>query len=369
VLAYAILFAVFERAAWWQAIARSARETLRHPFSSLATVALSLAGVLAFMMIANPYQVAHWMAQVRPEIVLGFVAGRWLLWHVASAVLVVAVAHLWCFHHVPASALRSAAPGATAPRLQAQAACVAALLLLVGCSADYTAERLYWNAQRVRDAAAQDPGQIKFDAVQSAFESVIARGGGTVWAARAQLAIGQLWQAQGQHALAREAYQLVVYNYSQYAGMSLEARAAIAASFAAEGRWAEASTAYGELATYHPWSVPGLEAPLAVAAETARRDPAQAEAAYERAAKRYEQMASQAPTLALRAQAQGYLAVVQHRRGRPDESMRVLEELMTKNASPVNRPLLLLTLSAMARAQGPEAARAAAAYERMVRSP
>lgn len=105
-VAYAILLAVVDGAVWWSALARSARETLRYPLSSLATVTAALAGVIACSLIAAPYQVARWMAQTQPELALLFVVGRWLLWHGASALLVVAIAHLWCFHHLPTSALR-----------------------------------------------------------------------------------------------------------------------------------------------------------------------------------------------------------------------------------------------------------------------
>lgn len=119
-LVYAIPAAVFNGSPWWRALLQSARETGRHPISTMIVVAIPSAAVLLFAVTCSPGRLAQWMRQGAPEIAVALVIARLFVWIVTDAFLTVASAHLWWVHRAgqpafgglsAAAALRLLNPG------------------------------------------------------------------------------------------------------------------------------------------------------------------------------------------------------------------------------------------------------------------
>jgi len=224
--------------------------------------------------------------------------------------------------------------------------------LTTGCSANYSGERLFWKAEQLdapilKDVRNATPEQYA-KAIQ-AFQLIVQKTPGTIWAPRAHLAIGSLYAVRKQYAKAREAYGLVVQNYNQQRDLSLKARLAIAKTYELEENWADAIKIYGDITDFYTWSVPGIEAPLYVARlHDQHQEPEAATAAYEHAAKLYNKLLLNAPTPALALQVKGYLVMADQRLGRWDEAAKTLEEMLEASAGGgTNRPIALITLGAL----------------------
>ncbi len=219
---------------------------------------------------------------------------------------------------------------------------------LSGCSKNYSAERLYWKAQQIGAPVIKNPRTAtpeQFALAVNAFQHVVERTPGTMWAARAQAVIGSFYADQQHYDKAREAFGLVIQNYNRYSDLALGARIGIAKSYEREDRWEEAAKAYAEISAYHPWSTVGLDAPLYIATVYAKRQqPEQAKKAYERAARAYTKLIPNAPSPEMALQVKGYLALAYHQLGRWDQAVAILEEVKASTSPGVNRPYVLLAL-------------------------
>lgn len=244
-----------------------------------------------------------------------------------------------------------------------------AVVLASGCSADYRAERLYWQAEQaaapvLKNPAAATPGQ--FGAAQAAFAQVIARTPGTFWAARAQGRIATFYALQQRYDQARQAYEVLVRNYVHHAQLCLWARQAIARTYETQERWPEAVAAYEDLMRAHPWSQAALETPLYIARGYEQREQAQkAHEAYDAAVGRYVQWIAKAPVPEMVVAIKHYLAIAYQRLQRWDDAVSVLQEL-AEISEDANRPLTLVTLGAVYQEKLRNPAKAQAAYVRLI---
>ncbi len=360
-LVYVIPAAVFEGLRWWQALLRGMQEFLRYPISTFAIVAPVSLIMVTFSFFTSSGRVARWMGITTPEIVFSFMAARLVVWLVTDAVLTVAVAHLWWLHHAArlARADQRAAAAATTTSTTINAVRLSGLLMLClmvlatssGCSASYNGERLFWKAEQLSGSILKDPAHAtadQFAKAAAAFNHVVTGMPGTSWAGRAQLALGTLTLLQKRYAAARDQYNLVIQNYSRFPEVSLSARLAIAKSYEVEQRWKDAVQSYHDVAEYHPWSVPGLQAPLYIAAMyEKRKETADAAKAYEHAVYVYSKLILNAPTPEYANQIKGLLVLAYQRLNRWDEAVATLEELRAVKQGGVNRPFILLTLGSI----------------------
>jgi tetratricopeptide (TPR) repeat protein len=243
------------------------------------------------------------------------------------------------------------------------------MALLCGCSASYNGERLLWKAQRLSDSIAKDSSQATPEQVAEAvkaFTHVIDQAPGTIWAARAQLAIGSLHALQQAFDQARQAFALVVQNYHTYKDLALKARVATANTYEAEHNWEETVQAYYLIADYHPWSQVGLEAPIALGVMAEKQGKSdEATQRYERAVKIYTKRIPDAPTSEAAAAAKGYLAQAYQRLGQWDQAIATLEELLEAPHG-VNRPLTLLMLGSIYQTRLHHPGQAGAFYTQLI---
>lgn len=255
------------------------------------------------------------------------------------------------------------------PRRLRRAALGLLLLAGAGCSSSYTGEWLFWRAQQANAPILKQPNQAtpqQYARAIAAFEHVVRRVPGTVWAARAQMAIASLCAMQQQYKAARTAYELVLRNHGQEKELCLAALAAIAKTYEVENDWDGAVKAYRELSDLFPLSRMGMEAPLYVALVYERRQqPEEARQAYERAARVYSKLAVQAPSERLEIQLKGYLALSYQRLQKWAEAIRILEGLLDVPEG-VNRPLVLLTLGTLYELKLSDRERAQTAYEQLL---
>ena len=239
---------------------------------------------------------------------------------------------------------------------------------LTGCSVDYAGERLFWKAQQlyvplVKNAQTATPDQ--YANTFRAFEAVVKKTPGTIWAPRAHLAIGTLYVLQKQYSQARQAYALVLQNYNQYKELCLNARVGIAKTYEVEQHWPEAANAYREIAEYHPWSPVGLQAPLSIArlAEQGKVTEPAAQA-YQRAAQTYIKLLVDAPNPELATQVKSALVLAYQRLGEWEQAVELLQELADIQTG-TNRPLVLMTLGAIYQAKLRNTGKAQAAYTKL----
>jgi tetratricopeptide (TPR) repeat protein len=249
---------------------------------------------------------------------------------------------------------------------------VAAILLsaacAAGCSAEYRAERRYWQAEQVAAPILKNPQAARPEqmaAAAAAYARVIQRVPGTLWAARAQGRIATLHVLQQDYDQARLAYQQLVRLYGRYPQLCLWAQQALARTYEAQDRWPEAVAAYEDLVEAHPWSQAALGMPLYVARGQEQRQPEQAERAYQLAVNRYLQWAARAPTAEVKVAIKHYLANAYQRLKQWPEAIGVLQELANQPNDP-NRPLTLVTLGAIYQEKLQEPALAKAAYVQLI---
>lgn len=247
---------------------------------------------------------------------------------------------------------------------------VAALITASGCSASYSGERLFWQAQRqaapILNARSSTPTPEQVAEAIAACELVITRVPQTVWAPRAYLLIASLHLRQRQYDKAREAYALVVQNYHKHQDLCLQARMHRAKSYEAQGLWDEAADAYYELADYYPWTAIGLQTPLYVAENYRRlRQAEEATEAYQRAVGRYTKLLPASPTKELTAKTKMLLAAALQRLDKWPEAARLMEELV---AAPdgIDQAAVLMALGVAYQTELDDAANARHAYERLL---
>ena len=243
-------------------------------------------------------------------------------------------------------------------------------LALSGCSANYNGERLLWKAQRLSAVVVKSfpngtPEQ--YGRAIKAFQRVVDSVPGTVWAARAQVAIGSLYAMQKQFEQARGALRLVLQEYNRHQELCLQARYMIARSYELEERWEEAIAAYQELAEYHPWTKLGMEAPL-YAGHLLKKHGAADDAtkAFERAVRKYRDQVTDAPAPAASIQAKGMLALAYQQLEKWDEALAILEEL-NNLPSGTNRAMILFSLGSIHHAKFNNLSRASEYYAQLAK--
>lgn len=248
-------------------------------------------------------------------------------------------------------------------------ACFCAALLMVGCSDNYRGERLFWQAQKasapfVKDIKHATPEQLSKATV--AFTRVVQGAPGTTWAGRAQLTLGSLSAAQQQYDDAKRAYELVLQNYNQFQDLTLVAHVSLAKLYEVQQQWDAAVRGYQDIADYHPWSVPGLEAPLYIAALYRKlKEPERATAEFERAVRAYSKLILNAPNPDAANGAKGYLVLAYEQLGRWDDAVTTLQELSNVKTG-INRPLVLLMLGSIYRTKVNDVAKAQHTFNQIV---
>jgi tetratricopeptide (TPR) repeat protein len=255
-------------------------------------------------------------------------------------------------------------------RLRRWAALALIPVSVTACSQNYTAERMFWKAQQTHADVLKDPAKASDDKLAAAvhdFQQIVEKVPGTMWAGRAQLAVGTLQLSHKQFDAARDSFGRVLQNYNRHGDLALRARVAIAKSHEAEDHWKNAVEIYKEISEYHPWSQIGLEAPLYIAANyEKRKNSAEATTAYERAVRIYSRMIPDAPSPSLSMQVKGYLTLAYQRLNKWDDAIKLLEELAQAEGSGVNRPLVLLTLGSIYQAKLGNPEKADEVYQRLM---
>jgi tetratricopeptide (TPR) repeat protein len=223
-----------------------------------------------------------------------------------------------------------------------------AALASAGCGKKLPPGQALWEETNARyGALVEHPEQAGAEDVEAAieaFERVERAGRGRRAGAQALEAIGRIHLGRGNHDLARTAFQRITWDYANIRDVGAMALIYLGRSYAAQGRWDEATKTYHEIETRYPWTDIWLEVPLYVIWLQERRNDRDAlQAAYRAAVSRYHQRVAEAPDAAWGAKARGYLALVYRKMGRPDDEARVLKELAVIEHQ-ASRPDVLLAL-------------------------
>jgi len=242
------------------------------------------------------------------------------------------------------------------------------LAILVGCGPELTGKRLFMEAKE-QLASIQDPAKASKELIAKpiqGFERVVQRAPGTVWAARAEVTLGSLYASRGEYDRAQEAFTRLTKGCGTYLDLCGTARLGLAKIYEAQNRWDQAIAMYEELAKQHPWAGPGLAAPLYVAGlYHDHGDEQAAKAAYERAAQFYVERVPQAPTAALKAQAQEYLISIYQRLHQWDKAIAALQELL-QEPDGVDKPRVLMEIAAIYERDLKDASKAQDVYSEIV---
>ena len=210
----------------------------------------------------------------------------------------------------------------------------AAALFSSGCSAEYSAERLYWHAEQKTLAVSMDPVHATPDQVEEAvkvLEKVVQKSAGNLSAAKAQFAIGSLYAIRKQYPQAREAYERVIRNHGQFPGILFATRVALANLYRAERNHDGLVAVYRQFIQFHPWTPIGLEAPLLLAQDVEQqatdKNSSEVQKAYQSTLEYYFGLIGKAPSEGLTLRVKGYLARVYQRLGKSQDATKLLAEL------------------------------------------
>jgi len=175
---------------------------------------------------------------------------------------------------------------------------IAAVLLVSGCSQEYTAEKAFWKARtELKKVKKSDIATGKVEVLDPSirdFQKIADRFPGTSKAAESLFVVVNLKIMEKKYDEAHQTLTKIIQNYSGIGTNAPEARDGIARLYEVQGDWAKAEQAYWELAEYHPLSEKGLQAPINVLVHYQKvKDAAKAQIAYDKAVDFYERTLKQ----------------------------------------------------------------------------
>jgi outer membrane protein assembly factor BamD (BamD/ComL family) len=181
---------------------------------------------------------------------------------------------------------------------------VPALILLLftaaGCSPDqYSVEREYWRARRLKDAIITNLGnvsQAQFEKAVRQLDNFIGMYPGNKLTTEAELDIAALQVAMKNHEKARQQLSMMLEKYADSQGICADVRFLIGNSYQIEGNWDAALAEYKRITLDYPTTIRGLEMPLYIAQyHKQRKQEDESKTAYREAIRHYTQLNSQYP--------------------------------------------------------------------------
>ncbi|MGQ0644268.1 MAG: tetratricopeptide repeat protein, partial [Elusimicrobiota bacterium] len=261
VLVFAVPAIILQNAGFLRGLRASVATAWRNPLSTAAVVLPPALLYLAAVLFR--FGLPALMTRTAPEAAL-WVLGSGILVSLAVNVFVATGASL--FYAGLLARPRAAAPAparpAYAPGLAAAAKTLPLVILLAGCGAEYSAEKMAWKAGREKQrlsAAPLAPAGVYVKA-RNAYEDIIRRHPDSPQAAEAFLSIGELYALQKDEAKAEQILREAAARYEKnHREVGARAVTALARMKESAGRWDEAQALYAEAMGYEG-TVAGVQA-------------------------------------------------------------------------------------------------------------
>lgn len=206
--------------------------------------------------------------------------------------------------------------------------------LLSGCSQDYLAERLAYQANKLYTQIAQSstkPDSSRFKEAVAAQKRILRQYPNWSGCAQAQMAIGHLYFLEGKYPQARIELAKVSQNYPHLPDLCLQAKFYYGLSYEYQGDWAQALKIYQHLEEVYPYSYVALQIPIHIAQYyEAHQQITEAGKYYEQAIDKYKGIIRQRMHPQLVVAAEDLLTSVYENQKKPYQLIEILEGVIKR---------------------------------------
>lgn len=233
------------------------------------------------------------------------------------------------------------------------ARCLPAILIftvLSGCGSQYSAERLYWQANQTSKSIANGRSLDKLndkdhERIISSYRRLVERFPLESISAQSQFIIAQIYALRKQYSKAEEELIKVIQNFSNNAELASQAQFMIGAVYERQGKQKKAVLEYEKISDLYPLSRIGLRIPVYIA-EYYQRDKNELEAAkaYDKAIKYYKGLISEYSGTSFAVLLKDYLALAYVSQGSWDKAVDVWQRIVEENPQDQVGESLLFTL-------------------------
>ncbi|MDO8749218.1 MAG: tetratricopeptide repeat protein [Candidatus Omnitrophota bacterium] len=224
------------------------------------------------------------------------------------------------------------------------------ILLLGGCGSQYSAEKLYWQAnQASKEIAKGRPldklnGQ-EYEKIISGYRRLVGRFPLESVSAQSQFIITQIYILRKQYPQAEEELVKVIQNFSNNPELASQAQFMIGNLYERQGKQKKAILEYEKISNLYPLSRIGLKVPVYIA-EYYQRDKNEVEAvkAYDKAIKYYKRLINEYSGTSFSAVLKDFLALAYVSQGSWDKAVDVWQTIVDENPQDQVGENLLFTL-------------------------
>ncbi|MEK6564636.1 MAG: tetratricopeptide repeat protein [Candidatus Omnitrophota bacterium] len=221
---------------------------------------------------------------------------------------------------------------------------------LSGCGSQYSAERLYWQAnQAAKDIAKGQPldklNDQDYEKIIFGYRRLTERFPLESISAQSQFIVTQVYVLRKQYREAEEEMVKVIQNFSNNTELASQAQFMIGSIYERQGKQKKAVQEYDKISDLYPLSRIGLKMPVYIA-EYYQRDKNELEAAkaYEKAIKYYKGLVKEYSGTSFAAVLKDYLALAYVSQGSWDKAVDIWQRIVDENPQDQVGEGLLFTL-------------------------
>ncbi len=206
------------------------------------------------------------------------------------------------------------------------------LFLSVGCGYEYSAEKLYWKANKFSDQIFLNPKgtpAMQYEKTIAVFRKVIENYPQSKKAQESQFKIGQLYFVWEKFSQAIKEYEKLLQNYSKETMLCSSAQFAIGNCYEQQGNWKEALAVYREVFNNYRNTSLGLEIPLYIVQHYQNNNQtAEAEESLQEAVTDYQEIITDNPKSQIAYIAYDYITICYVRLNQWHKAIESLEKLI-----------------------------------------
>ena len=208
------------------------------------------------------------------------------------------------------------------------------LMALSGCGSQYSAEKLYWQANQAAKTIINGRPLDKLNAqdykkIIAGYRRLAEEYPLEPLSAQSQFIIAQIYILQNQLPKAEEELVKVTQNFSQNSEIASLAQFRIGALYEQQGDWTQARREYENVIDLFPLSSMGLKTPLYIAEYYQRgKDGVKADNAYHKAIKHYQKFINEYSGTTVSAMLKDYLALAYASQGKWNEAVDIWQTLV-----------------------------------------
>lgn len=246
------------------------------------------------------------------------------------------------------------------------------LVILTGCGSEYSAEKLYWQANQAAKKIIQNKPLDKltakdYEKIISAYRRVEERYPLEPLTAQSQFIIAQIYIVQKQYPKAKAELVKITQNFSGKPEVAAQAQFMIGSLYEGQGNRGEAVSEYEKVMDLFSLSSAGLKTPIYIAEYYKRiKDEAQADKAYHKAFRHYQKIIHEYSGTSVAPVVQDYLALAYASQGRWNEAVDIWQALLKEYSQSQIGTNLLFTVGETYLRQIKDLQKAIGVYEEFV---